>query len=198
MCQPAICAPRRDCRHDIRALAHGSLLAMPGSFTIRSAYTSDIDAIARHRCEMFTEMGLLPVHLHADLIARTVEYLHHALAVGEYIGWIAAPAADPATIAAGAGVQRRRVLPHPVDADGKIRVADGRQALVLNVFTEPLWRRRGLAGMLMHQVIEWAKTANVDTLVLHASDDGRPLYEKLGFERTAEMRYARPLQPDIR
>jgi GNAT superfamily N-acetyltransferase len=144
---------------------------------------------------MFREMGLLPVHLDADLIARTIEYLHRAIPVGEYIGWIATPADDPETIAAGAGVQRRRLLPHPVDADGEIRVVDGRQALVLNVFTEPRWRRRGVAAMLMHQVIVWAKTADVDTLVLHASEDGRPLYEKLGFVRTTEMRFARPLHP---
>jgi GNAT superfamily N-acetyltransferase len=167
---------------------------MPESFTIRFASTSDIDAIARHRCEMFSEMGLLPVHLHADLVSRTIEYLHRAIPTGEYIGWIASPVDDLGAIAAGAGVQRRRLLPHPVDAGGEIRVADGRQALVLNVFTEPRWRRQGLAAMLMNEVIEWARTANLDTLVLHASEDGRPLYEKLGFVRTSEMRYARPLQ----
>ena len=108
----------------------------------------DIDVIARHRSVMFGEMGLLPAHLHADLIARTREYLHRAIPAGEYIHWIAAPAADTAVVAAGAGVQRRRILPHPVDADGEIRVAEGRQALVLNVFTEPRWRRRGMLRLV--------------------------------------------------
>ena len=34
-----------------------------------------------------------------------------------------------------------------------------------------------------------AKASDLDTLVLHASPDGRPLYERLGFQQTNEMRY---------
>jgi hypothetical protein len=42
-------------------------------------------------------------------------------------------------------------------------------------------------------VLDWARRESLDTLVLHASDDGRALYEKLGFVQTNEMRYAQPL-----
>ena len=60
---------------------------------------------------------------------------------------------------------------------------------MLNVFTERAWRRRGLAKLLMEHVIAGARTAGVTTLVLHASAEGRPLYEALGFSPTNEMRY---------
>jgi len=63
------------------------------------------------------------------------------------------------------------------------------QGVVLNVYTEPTWRRRGLAALLMQHVLEWAEANKVKTLVLHASGDARPLYEKLGFVPTNEMRY---------
>jgi GNAT superfamily N-acetyltransferase len=58
------------------------------------------------------------------------------------------------------------------------------------VYTEKPWRRRGVAALLMRHVLEWARTSEMETLVLHASEDGRPLYERLGFVVTNEMRYA--------
>ena len=59
--------------------------------------------------------------------------------------------------------------------------------MIVNVFTEPEWRRRGLAKLLMNTIIAWSRDQNLDSLVLHASDDGRALYEKLGFVPTTEM-----------
>jgi GNAT superfamily N-acetyltransferase len=65
----------------------------------------------------------------------------------------------------------------------------GRQAIILNVFTEKGWRRRGVAAVMMDHVVRWARSANLDTLVLHASAEGKRLYERLGFIPTPEMRY---------
>jgi GNAT superfamily N-acetyltransferase len=70
----------------------------------------------------------------------------------------------------------------------------GREGIVLNVFTEKAWRRKGVAQLLMQHVLEWARTAALDRLVLHASDEGTALYDRLGFVPSNEMRYARPLQ----
>lgn len=142
---------------------------------------------------MFTEMGLVPAHLRADLVSRTVDYLQRAVPTGEYVGWMASPADRPDVVVAGAGVQQRRILPHPLIVGEHRSIADGHQAIVLNVFTEPTWRRQGLAAMLMQHVIDWARSSAIETLVLHASDEGRPLYERLGFVQTSEMRYAHPL-----
>ncbi len=80
-------------------------------------------------------------------------------------------------------------MPYPVgEPNEKIAIADGRQGIVLNVFTEPEWRRRGLARLLIEEIIAWARQQRLDTLALHAtSDDGLHLYEELGFVRTSEM-----------
>ena len=166
---------------------------MLASFAIRPASLTDIDVIVRHRAEMFTEMGFLPSPLRSDLISRTLEYLRHAVPTGEYVGWMASTVDRPEVVIAGAGVQRRRILPHPLVVDEHPSIAHGRQAIVLNVFTEQPWRRQGLAATLMHHVIDWARSTNIETLVLHASEDGRHLYEKLGFVQTNEMRYTHPL-----
>jgi hypothetical protein len=47
----------------------------------------------------------------------------------------------------------------------------------------------------MRHVLEWARCERLDRLVLHASPEGRPLYERLGFVPTNEMRFADELEP---
>ncbi|MBA3762926.1 MAG: GNAT family N-acetyltransferase [Chthoniobacterales bacterium] len=80
---------------------------------------------------------------------------------------------------------------HPLKRSGTtVGIAGGRLGTVLNVFTEPEWRRRGVAGLLMQRIINWSRDAGLDGLTLHAADAGRTLYEKLGFVATNEMRLA--------
>lgn len=66
-------------------------------------------------------------------------------------------------------------------------VCDGR---VRNVYVEPAHRRRGIALALMRVVLDEAASANVDRLTLGTSDQGRALYERLGFvQRENELIY---------
>jgi GNAT superfamily N-acetyltransferase len=164
----------------------------PGAFTLRAATPDDAAVIADHRARMFWEMGELAVERIPDFVDRATRYLRQALASGEYVAWLATPADAPGPVVAGAGAQIRRTLPHPREADG---TPHGRQAIVLNVFTEPAWRGRGAARQLMQRIIAWAREAPMDSLVLHASTAGRPLYERLGFAATSEMRFSGELRP---
>ena len=154
---------------------------------MRRATADDIAAIAYHRYAMFRDMGSASADLADELQERTRRYLRQAMPSGEYVGWVAAPAAEPARVVAGAGAQLRRILPRFNDA--RDRVVEGRQAIVVNVFTEPEFRRQGLARQLMLAVLAWARDERLDSLVLHAAKDGRALYESLGFTQTNEMRY---------
>jgi GNAT superfamily N-acetyltransferase len=162
---------------------------MSQAFTVRGATRADVAVIARHRAEMFADMGQLSRDVYDTLVARSVEYLAQALPDGAYVGWLASPSGDAENVIAGAGVQLRRTLPHPVIRHGTPSIASGRQAIVLNVFTEKAWRRQGLAELLMGHVIDWARASAIETLVLHASAEGKALYERLGFVATTEMRY---------
>ena len=58
----------------------------------------------------------------------------------------------------------------------------------MNVFTEPEWRRRGIAALLLEEIIEWSRKEFLDRLVLHASEEGRTLYGRVGFVPGNEMR----------
>jgi GNAT superfamily N-acetyltransferase len=161
------------------------------TFVVRTASSSDARVIARHRAEMFSDMGQLPPALYAELVDLTVTYLSQAIPSGEYVGWLASESGS-SDVVAGAGVQIRRILPRPIAAGSDTRLALGREAIVLNVYTEITWRRKGRARQLMEHVLEWAAGAEIDRLVLHASDEGRALYERLGFVPSNEMRYVFP------
>lgn len=57
----------------------------------------------------------------------------------------------------------------------------GREAYILNVYTKPAWRRRGIARALMEKLIDLAGESGTGRTWLRASPYGRPLYESLGF-----------------
>ena len=164
-------------------------------FEIRLAGVSDAPLIASHRARMFQDMGLVPESLFEDFRAKCEMRLREMLETGEYVGWLASPNDSTDQIVGGAGVQRRRTLPHPVgEPHGAVAIADGRHAIIINVFTEPEWRRRGAAKSLLNELIAWARRERLDRLVLHASDEGRALYEQMGFVQNNEMRFRGKLE----
>jgi GNAT superfamily N-acetyltransferase len=163
---------------------------MRASISIRQATAADAALLAEHRVGMFRDMGAIKPECEGALHEKSIAYFMAAIPSGEYVGWIAYPADDAAPIA-GAGVQFRSLLPRPtLTGDGLLL---GREGLVLNVYTTPSWRGRGVARQLMDTIIAWAADAGVVRLVLAASPAGRPLYEKMGFVATREMAYSGPL-----
>src|SRR5262249_29218916 len=46
---------------------------------------------------------------------------------------------------------------------------------------EPGSRRRGIASRLTGEVVQWLRDQGASTLLLQATTQGRPVYEKLGF-----------------
>ena len=154
-------------------------------FRIRLAAPDDAEIIGYHRARMFQDMAQIPAHLYESFQRRSTERVSEMLISGEYVGWLASPAGTSEKIVAGAGVHRRTVLPHPATDQA---FAEGSQAVIINVFTEPEWRRQGLAEQLLKEIIDWSREQKIDRLVLHASEYGRRLYERLGFVQTNEMR----------
>jgi GNAT superfamily N-acetyltransferase len=149
-------------------------------YRLRSAALTDVAIVARHRVGMFRDMGILPEAQRAALEAGSHRFLERAMPIGNYRGWLAE--LDGAVVA-GAGVVLRPLPPRPGSPDGATEVE------VLNVYTEPAHRRRGLARALMHAVLDWCRTQRFAKVTLHASDEGRPLYESLGFTATNEMEW---------
>jgi ribosomal protein S18 acetylase RimI-like enzyme len=166
------------------------------SFTVRKADVTDIPALARHRVGMFRDMGQLASHQQEALERATASFLSDAMPRGDYLAWVADDAGVPAAIIGGAGVQLRAILPRPRSGADDLEL--GPEAIVLNVYVELQWRRRGVADALMRAVLDDLAARDIRRIVLHASVDGRRLYERLGFEPTNEMRLTRTSPPSGR
>jgi GNAT superfamily N-acetyltransferase len=151
-------------------------LAAP--YALRTATVGDVHAVARHRVAMFRDMGVLMESEGPALEASSAAFLARAIPAGQYHGWVAE---HGGAVIAGAGVVLRPLLPRPGHLDG------GVEAYVLNVYTDPPHRRRGVARALMDAVLDWCQSQAIARVTLHASDEGRPLYLTLGFASTNEM-----------
>ena len=163
---------------------------MNSSVVVRLASAADAEILAEHRVAMFRDMGSVKPELEEALRQTSAAYFAVAIPLGEYVGWIAHPVDEPSPIA-GAGVQLRSLLPRPAAVGDTLLL--GREGLVLNVYTAPSWRKRGVAHRLMDTILEWAAESGVVRLVLNASPAARPLYEKMSFVATREMAYSKPL-----
>ena len=155
------------------------------SYDIRPATPADALLLATQRVAMFRDMDRTTPAIEQPLLESCAAYFTTALASGEYAGWVARLTNEPERAVGGAGVQFRPLVPR-TDASGRFLVA-GREGLILNVYVDPAHRRQGIARSLMETLIRWAPGADIVRLVLHASADGRRLYEHLGFVDSNEM-----------
>jgi GNAT superfamily N-acetyltransferase len=158
----------------------------PDGFHLRRATAADATIVAEHRARLFIDTGRLP-SLTSDtavaLLDKAQALLASMLATGEYVGWFLV--ASDGAVAAGAGVQIRRLLLRP-------ETLTEREALVVNVYVLPAYRRQGLARRLMETIVDLCDEQGIERIVLHPSAMGRPLYESLGFVATNELvRYQR-------
>jgi GNAT superfamily N-acetyltransferase len=151
---------------------------MSSDVLIRQATLDDIPALLRHRQGMYEDMGYNDSKAMSKMIETTKPYLATALANGTLHAWLARAGEK---VVAGGFVLVSPWPSHPYDGQC-------RRATILNMFTDPPFRRQGIARRLMQTMIEWCRKEGFVHVTLHASDKGRPLYESLGFEPTNEMR----------
>jgi GNAT superfamily N-acetyltransferase len=152
---------------------------MTEGYSIREATVADADTIVRHRREMFFDMGHRDMAVLDEMARSFRPWILEKLAVQEYRGWLAI--AEDGSVAAGAGVWLMNWPPG-------LNTSEPWRGNILNVYTEHAHRRRGLARNLVIAARDYCGTQGIHIVILHASDEGRPLYEALGFQPTNEMR----------
>jgi GNAT superfamily N-acetyltransferase len=108
-----------------------------------------------------------------------MEYFATAVMDGSYRGFLATEA--DGNVLGGAGIV---ISPWP----GTLGQRKPQRAMILNMYVEREYRRRGIACALLQTVIAWCRENGFVDVALHASEEGRPLYEQLGFKPTNEMR----------
>lgn len=62
----------------------------------------------------------------------------------------------------------------------------GLRAHLMNVYTRSSYRRQGIARSMVSMLVEHARSRHATEVSLDATEDGRRLYESLGFTANAE------------
>ncbi|HTS37699.1 MAG TPA: GNAT family N-acetyltransferase [Candidatus Solibacter sp.] len=153
---------------------------MSPEISIRPATLHDISEILRQRRRMYEDMRYTDAAPLDEMAKLTKQYLTQSL-TKTFHAWIACLQNSNEKPIAGGAVLITPWPAHPYDLVC-------RRATILNVYTDPEFRRQGIARTLMHTMIAWCKQQGLARVTLHASDDGRHLYESLGFETSNEMK----------
>ena len=146
---------------------------------IRMAGVEDLSHVLHHRRAMFEEMGFQDAAALDRMEDFSREYFSEARRTGTYKGWLAEK--GNGQIIGGGGIVVAAWPGYPGENHAQ-------RVWILNMYTEPQARRRGVAKRLMEAMIEWCRTNGFTAVSLHASSVGRPLYETMGFQPTNEMK----------
>lgn len=146
-------------------------------YDYRPVGPDDLDLICRHRREMFLDAGR-PAAVLDEMAGPYRAWLAPKLADGSYFGWIVEAQGEPV---AGLGMSVIDWGPHPNHP------GQDRRGYIQNVFVEPAHRGQGLAGRLMQMAEDEGRARGLDFLTLHATDKGRPVYDRRGWTAGKEM-----------
>ncbi|MGZ4969669.1 MAG: GNAT family N-acetyltransferase [Methylobacter sp.] len=139
---------------------------------VREATDKDIPQLVELRMRLFAELGEIPNPEAApELRAATTEYFERTVETNQARSWVAL--VDDSIVAVGTLAEFQRP-PY-------IGNLSGREAYLLNMFTLPSFRRRGIADLIFKHVLAFAKAQGYGKVWLHASPDGCSLYERHGF-----------------
>lgn len=148
-------------------------------FRIRRSTPADLALVLKHRTSMFRDMGFADGPSFRLAETRSLERFAQGLADGTYQGWFIEDSSG--AVVAGGGVSLVPFHPSPRDPQPH-------RPWIVNVYTEPPYRRRGFARMLLDAMVGWCREQGYQSVYLHASKDGQPLYASRGFHSTNEMR----------
>ena len=152
-----------------------------GRITYRSATVDDVPALVDYRIRFLNEHFNHPEDDCTIVMRKSLrEYFARTILSRDFIAWVAE--CDGRIIATSGMV----VWQKPAMYEG---VETGKLGYLLNFYTVPEARRKGIGTRLLSELIEEAKFLGLRYLHLHASRDGISIYRKAGF--------AEPMEPEL-
>jgi GNAT superfamily N-acetyltransferase len=138
----------------------------------RKANVYDAGVLAELRLAMLCENANYSDKYKAYILDNTKQYITDEMKDGSFVCWVAIH--DNSIIAMG-GVTFFCLPPNDWCPTGKT-------AYIGNMYTIPVFRRQGVAHHLIELIFGEAKERGCERILLNATDIGRHLYEKFGFE----------------
>ena len=140
----------------------------------RKLTAEDLDPFIRMRIAQLREEGATE---QLDLVPALKDYYHRHLEDGTFVSWLAV---DGEKIVGTSGMSFVEKPPY-------FSCPSGRIGLLSSMYTDPAYRRRGIARKLLGRVMEEARAYGCGSVQITASDMGVLLYSNFGFQKNGNF-----------
>ncbi|NER39893.1 MAG: GNAT family N-acetyltransferase [Oscillatoria sp. SIO1A7] len=148
--------------------------------TIRESLPEEDSLLAEHLYRLWRDNNIPADQIRSNWLEIAIQFIDTARRDLCYRAFVAEV---EGTVVGSAGCQLFAGL-YP-----DVLVEDCRRfGYIWGVYVEPDYRRRGIATQLMLEAIAYLKSIGCTRALLHASPFGKPVYDRLGFIDSNEMR----------
>ena len=151
----------------------------PVPFTVRTASTVDAPILVEARRHMYEDMGETNVGSLDQADEMFSSWLAERLVGRSVVGYVAE---------AAQGEWLGALTAHATDVQPSLGNPSARQHYLFGLWVRPQERRNGVATALIAAAVEGAKADRAGLISLNATDAGRLVYERMGFEQNTSMR----------
>ena len=148
--------------------------------TYRKLTENELEEIIRMRIDQLTEEYTSEgrkVPEDVDLKEALMSFYKKNMAAGTYVSWLAF---DGEKIVGTSGMSFAEKPPYFTCPSGKL-------GILSSMYTDPDYRRMGIASELLNRVVQEAKNYGCGTIYITASDVGVKLYEAHGFKHNGNF-----------
>lgn len=140
--------------------------------TYKKATLDDLELLVKTRIMVLRAANKLSDIVDmSEVEAQSRTYYQNALKDDTHVAYLVCD--DEKVVGAG-GVSFFGVMP-------TFHNPTGQKAYIMNMYTNPEYRRQGIAYRTLDLLVKEAKSRGISAISLEATDMGRPLYEKYGF-----------------
>ena len=146
----------------------------------RKLTETELDTFIDMRIRQLTEESMSAgkeAPKNVDLRSALADYYHRHLADGTFVSWLAL---DGAAIVGTSGMSFVEKPPYFTCPSGKLGLLSG-------MYTDPAYRRMGIARKLLDLVVEEARAYGCGSVHITASDMGVKLYTAYGFRHNGNF-----------
>lgn len=139
---------------------------------IREIGSEEVELVTTYRMDYLAEMqGKRNEEFQQKLKFELLQYFSEALAEDRLFAFMAEQ--DGVALSFGAMVLKK--IP------GDFNQTSYLEGDILNMYTVPFARRKGISGMILQELLNEAHNRGISKVSLHTSKEGEKLYRKLGF-----------------
>ena len=142
-------------------------------FSLRLATLDDIQKLVELRIKFLKEVRIDSPTDGLDEYREVMSnYLKKEMPSGNFIAWLAITNNEIIATSGLITIQRQPQLWN----------MSGQEVYIMNMYTKPEWRRKGIGTAILEKLIDEARNRGVEAIKLHATPMGKALYEKRGFK----------------